>query len=247
MRSASLFAILVSLLLVACNLHKADEDAYLFKIGDSGVSVAEFKRALDLEQPNALSDPGDGDIEAVLTFLNQMIEERLLLVRAEELGIVIAEETLEAAVEKVRADYPDDTFEETLLESAVSFNQWREQLRRRLLLERVVNQELEAHVEIAPEDVAAYYAEHYAGRETAQNEAPMPAESINAAIVTHLRRSKAQERYPAWIQGLQERYGLTVDWERWHQLTENLHPAATPGGEAGMRRVSPPAAAPQAP
>jgi hypothetical protein len=249
MRSAlaSLFPILISLLLAACNLHKGDENAFLFKIGDSSVSVAEFKRALDLEQPGALSDPDEGDLEAVLTFLNQMIEERLLLVRAEELGIVIADETLEAAVEKVRADYPDDTFEETLLESAVSFNQWREQLRRRLLLERVVRQELEERVEIAPEDVAAYYAEHYADREAAGTETPMTAASINAAIVTHLRRTKAQERYPEWIQDLQERYGLVVDWERWHQLTEKLTSVDAPGMGEGMRLVPPPAAAPESP
>jgi hypothetical protein len=244
---APLFPLLISLLLIACNLHEGDEDAFLFKIGDSGVSVAEFKRDLELEQPKALSGEGEGDLEAVLSFLNQMIEERLLLARAGELKTVIDDETLAAAVEKVRADYPDDTFEETLLESAVSFNQWREQLRRRLLLERVVSQELEDRVEIAPEDVAAYYAEHYAGRQTSEDQTPMTAESINAAIVTHLRRTKAQQQYPEWIQGLQERYGLEVDWERWHQLTEKLYPGDTQGGEAGMRLVSPPSAEPEPP
>jgi hypothetical protein len=247
-------AFFAGLLFVACHPHKSDEEAYLFKIGDEGVSVAAFRRALEMEQPNALSQPGGGDVEAVLIFLNQMIEERLLLARAAELGIVIDEEALEAAIDAVRADYPDDTFEETLLESAVSFNQWREQLRRRLLLEKVVNQELEEKVEIAPEDVASYYAEHYANRtETAAEAAaeadeegppaaqkPLAAESINAAIVNHLRRTKAQERYPAWIHSLQTRYGVTVDWDRWHQLTENLHPAAPQGPGEGMHLVSPP-------
>ena len=228
------------LLFEACNLHKGDESAYLFKIGEEGVSVAEFRHALELEQPNALSEQGDGDIEAVLTFLNQVIEERILLARAAELDIVIEDAVLDAAVERVRADYPDDTFEETLLESAVSFNQWRDQLRRRLLLEKVVRQELEEQVEIAPEDVAAYYAEHYADRTTTETGAPMTAESINAAIVTHLRRSKAQAQYPAWIQDLQTRYGLTVDWERWHQLTDKLTPAESHGAGEGMRLVNPP-------
>jgi hypothetical protein len=242
------------LLFVSCHPHKSDEDAYLFKIGDEGVSVAAFRRALELEQPNALSQQEGGDVETVLNFLNQMIEERLLLTRAAELGIVIGEAELEAAIDAVRADYPDDTFEETLLESAVSFNQWREQLRRRLLLEKVVNQELEEKVEIAPEDVASYYAEHYANRteaaagagteadeeKPAAAEKPLAPESINAAIVNHLRRTKAQERYPAWIHNLQTRYGLTVDWDRWHQLTENLYPAAPQGSGEGMRLVSPP-------
>jgi hypothetical protein len=233
---------MAGLLFLACHPRKGDEDAFLFKIGDTGVSVAQFRRALELEQPNALSDQGDGDLETVLTFLNQMIEERLIMARAAELGIVIEEATLAAAVAAVKADYPDDTFEETLLESAVSFNQWREQLRRRLLLEKVVNQELAEQVEIAPEDVAAYYAENYANRRAENTREPMTAESINAAIVTHLRRTKAQERYPAWIQSLQERYGLVVDWERWHQLTEKLLPATSPAAGGGMRLVSPPAA-----
>jgi parvulin-like peptidyl-prolyl isomerase len=236
-----------SLIIVACHARQGDEDAYLFKIGDEGVSVAAFRHALELEQPNALSEQGGGDVETILTFLNQMIEERLLLARGAELGIVIDEEALEAAIDAVRADYPDDTFEETLLENAVSFNQWREQLRRRLLLEKVVNQELEEKVEISPEDVAAYYAQHYANRTQAGEgeplaaEKPLAAESIHTAIVNQLRRSKAQERYPAWIHGLQTRYGVTVDWDRWHQLTENLHAASPQGAGAGMRLVSPPA------
>lgn len=239
--------LMASLLLAACNARKGDEDAFLFKIGDSAVSVAEFKRALEREQPNALSDPVDGDLAAVLTFLNQMIEERLLLARAQELGIAIGDADLDAAVDKVRADYPDDTFEETLLESAVSFNQWREQFRRRLLLEKVVNQELEQQVEIAPEDVAAYYAEHYADRDEAADAQPLAAESVNAAIITHLRRTKAQEGYPAWIQGLQTRYGLEIDWERWQTLTAKLHSALPDGAGEGMRLVTPPTKAPTTP
>jgi hypothetical protein len=231
---------LASLLFIACNAHKSDEDAFLFKIGDEAVSVAEFKRAMEREQPNALSDQGDGDIGAVLTFLNQMIEERLLLARAREIGVTIEDADLNAAVDQVRADYPDDTFEETLLENAVSFNQWREQLKRRLLLEKVVYQELEQQVEIAPEDVAAYYAKNYAGREVATDKAPLTAESVNAAIITHLRRTKAQEGYSAWIQGLQARYGLEIDWERWQTLTAKLHPAPAEGLGEGMRLVTPP-------
>lgn len=234
--------IVASLLFTACKARKSDEAAFLFKIGDGAVSVAEFKRALEHEQPNALSDQGDGDLGAVLTFLNQMIEERLLLARAREIGVTIDDADLDAAVDQVRADYPDDTFEETLLESAVSFNQWREQLRRRLLLEKVVYQELEQQVEIAPEDVAAYYAENYAGREDATNKAPLTAESVNAAIITHLRRTKAQEGYPAWIQGLQTRYGLEIDWERWQTLTTKLHPTSSEGRSEGMRLVTPPTA-----
>ena len=234
--------ITVCLLLAACIASKGDEDAFLFKIGDGAVSVAEFKRALEREQPDALSDQGDGDIGAVLSFLNQMIEERLLLARAREIGVTIEDADLNAAVDQVRADYPDDTFEETLLESAVSFNQWREQLRRRLLLEKVVHQELEQQVEIAPEDVAAYYAEHYAGREDAADTQPLTAERVNAAIITHLRRTKAQEGYPAWIQGLQNRYGLEIDWERWQTLTEKLHPDPSEVAGEGMRLVTPPTA-----
>lgn len=247
LRSALGLLLMASLVFAGCNARKGGDDAFLFKIGDGAVSVAEFKQALEREQPNALSDRGDGDVATVLTFLNQMIEERLLLACAQELGLTIADEDLDAAVDKVRADYPDDTFEETLLESAVSFNQWREQFRRRLLLERVVNQELEQLVEITPEDVATYYAEHYAGREAAADAQPLTAESVNAAIITHLRRTKAQEGYPAWIKGLQTRYGLEINWERWQTLTRKLHPAPPEVAGEGMRLVTPPATEPTPP
>ena len=52
--------------------------------------------------------------------------------------------TRQAAAE-IKKDYPEDTFEKTLLEFAVSYESWETRLRNRLLMEKVVDS-LKLHI-----------------------------------------------------------------------------------------------------
>ena len=146
--------------------------------------------------------------------LNQLSEELIIAERAKDLVIDVTDAELDKAVAAIKADYPDNTFEETLLENAVSFDYWKKRLATRLLVEKVIDRELVDQVNITPEDVADYYQSHYA-EGTPEDEDP---DTINERIVVHLRRQKAEKAYKQWIEELRKLYPVEINRAKWERI-----------------------------
>jgi len=68
--------------------------------------------------------------------LDRLIEDELILAEAEALGLSISGAELERAVREVKGDYPDQSFEDMLLREYIHPAEWREDLRRSLLIGR---------------------------------------------------------------------------------------------------------------
>ena len=196
----------------------APDDAYLIRVGGSSVTVAEFKRAVDAAAEEVF--PGEQEVsreakdELRMRVLNQMTEELIISERGKELGLSVTNEELEHAVADIKADYPDDTFEKTLLENAVSFQAWKKKLATRILINKVIEKELVDKVEITSQDVANYIQTHYPeGVPGDEN-----TEEVNQKIIRHLRHQKAEEMYHDWIEKLRQAHPVEIDQKRWNHL-----------------------------
>jgi SurA-like N-terminal domain len=196
----------------------ARDGGYLLRVGKSVVTVSEFNRAVEAAAEEAY--PGEQEISSAsqndlrMRVLNQLAEELIISERAKALGISLSDEELERAVADIKSDYPDNTFEKTLLENAVSFQAWEKKLATRLLINKVIKSELVDKVEITSQDVAAYFQTHYPeGVPEGEN-----ADEIDQRIVQHLRQQKAEKMYQAWIKDLRKVYPVDVDQDRWNRL-----------------------------
>ena len=201
-----------------CPLAKEAGDNYLIKVGESKITVAEFKHAVATASEEAFSGERNIPQEVLndlrMRVLNQLSEELVIVERAKVLGLSITEAELEAAVSAIKADYPDNTFEETLLENAVSYEAWKQKLATRLLVEKVISKELVDQVQITPDDVAVYYQEHYPrGMDEDQSD-----QDINKRIVKHLRQQKAEQGYKEWIEHLRKAHPVEINREQWNRM-----------------------------
>ena len=115
-----------------------------------------------------------------------MTVEMIVLERAEELGLSISSEEINKAVKEIKDDYPEDTFEKAFLESAVSYESWEARLKNRLLMQKVIDNELNNHIVITPEDIASYYERNYQTTDT-DAESISADKDINENIIKHLR------------------------------------------------------------
>jgi hypothetical protein len=217
LRLSPVFACICLLCLVHCS-RPAKDTGSLIRVGSSTVTVFEFNRAVEAAAEDVY--PGEQEISGEtrndlrMRVLNQMADELIITERAKALGIKVSDEELERAVADVQSDYPDDTFEKTLLENAVSFQAWKKKLALRLLINKVIDGELVDKVEINSRDVTDYFQSHYPeGVPEGEN-----ADEINQRIVQHLRHQKAEEMYQGWIQDLRKTYPVEVDRERWNRL-----------------------------
>lgn len=193
----------------------------LIRVADRVMTVIDFKNAFEIakiayednvkEQPDELR-------RAQVRLLNELTIEMLLLERAEELEISISEAELENAVSEIKSDYPAGEFEKTLLEFAVAYDSWKDRLKNRLILEKVIEEELKNRIAISPEDISEFYRKNIQGRENKSETGQLP-EDINETIVNQLRRQKAEETYNSWIESLKEKYGVEINSDQWEKLT----------------------------
>jgi len=198
----------------------AQEDAYLIRVGTSSVTLAEFKRAVEASGEEAF--PGEQAIgksalkDLRVRVLNQLSEELIIMERANQLNISVSDQELENAIAAVKADYPDDTFEKTLLENAVSYQAWKQKMATRLLIDKVIAKELVDNVQITSDDVTAYFQAHYPEGVPNGEDADL----INKRVVQHLRHQKAEVLYKSWIEKLRTLFPVDVHQQRWNRLVE---------------------------
>jgi len=120
-------------------------------------------------------------------------------------------------IASIKSDYPKGEFDQVLLEQAVSFHQWKSELRIRLLMEKVVDHELEPRIRITQEEISDYYEQHYrsSGSDPEKEE---DVSSIDAIIVQQVRNSKKEAMYREWITALEKQYTLNVNQVAWDSI-----------------------------
>lgn len=197
---------------------KKKEDDYLLRVGNRVMTVSEFNQAVDAAGMEAFSGEKKVDPVALndlrLRVLNQATEEMIIASYAADQGIHVSDEEVDNAVAAVKADYPDNTFEETLLENAVSFQYWKKRLASRMLVEKVISKELVQQVQISADDIAEYYKTNYP-QGLPENE---NADEINQRIVNHLRQQKAETAYKDWLDTLRQAYPVDINRGAWDRL-----------------------------
>ena len=199
-------------------------DEYLIRIGDRVVTVADFSKAYEIAKTaypqSSMQNPEDVK-DTQLRLLNQMTEEMILLQRASELGVSVSDAEVEKAVDKIKSDYPDDVFEETLLENAVSYQSWENGLKTRMLMEKLVEQELKDEIVITADEIASFYKEVY-GDDPSQTGALQNSGDMEEIIVKQLRRKKIELAYKTWMDNLRKQYPVEINREQWEKILNSM-------------------------
>lgn len=215
-------SILLLLPLSACDQPEADlGKEELVRVADRVVTVLDFNNAFEIAKiayDDNIKDQPEDLRQAQIRLLNQLTVETVLLERAEDSGVNITEAELEKAVSAIKSDYPEGEFEKTLLEFAVSYDAWEDRLRNRLIIDKVIEEELKSRITITAEDISEYYQKHYQGREE-ESGSDQTSEDINETIVKQLRRQKAEEIYNSWIEELKGQYTIEINSDSWEKIT----------------------------
>lgn len=214
-------AILSVLFLLSCTDTTFNfNDEYLIRVSERVVTVSDFNQAFEIAKsayPHNVSQNSVLFKEARVRMLNQMIEELLVLQRAAELQIELTESEVTKAIANIKADYPEGVFEQMLLEYAVSYHFWEKRLKIRLMMEKVVQQEVHQNINLTPEEMARFYKEHYEGKQPAPDK-DQEKTDINRLIVKQLRRQKAEAAYQIWIKNLRGKYMVDINQSQWKRL-----------------------------
>lgn len=197
--------------------------ASLVRVNERSITVGEFNRRFDAwsaEFPEP--EKGDAAVEKAmkLRLLHQLTEELILLERAKELNLAISDRELETAIKAIQTDYPEGEFEKIIVEQAIVYGEWKEQLRMRLLKEKVVQEDLETAVSLTPEEVSAAYEANFPARGTEKGQG-LNDTAADKKVIRLVRRQKAQEAYQAWLLDLEARYEVEINAASWEELIDS--------------------------
>jgi peptidyl-prolyl cis-trans isomerase SurA len=95
-----------------------------------------------------------------LQLLAQVINRQLYLQKAEKLGIVATDEEIESRVNQLKAPYTTEEFKKRLQEMGFTEDEYKQELRRNLTIEKLRNKEILSKVAISDADIQSYYNEH---------------------------------------------------------------------------------------
>ncbi|MBI5043452.1 MAG: peptidyl-prolyl cis-trans isomerase [Nitrospirae bacterium] len=92
--------------------------------------------------------------------LNQLIERRLILHEAEAKNILIGDAELNDAVEKIKADYPKERFNEILKAENLTYDRWKDRIREDLIIKKALTSIVDSQINIPDAELKKYYNTH---------------------------------------------------------------------------------------
>jgi hypothetical protein len=189
---------------------------YLIQVGNIAITAFDFNKAFEMEKlsyPSEITENDEFLNAARLDFFKQTIEKMIILERAKELRLNISDSELNKAINDIRADYPEEEFEQVLLKSAISYNMWKKELRDRLLMEKVVAKELGDAIQPDIKDMESYYIKTIEKKDTSDNSSKAQQTATSSSL-----QKKTEEAYDIWIKDLQKKYVIRIDQNQWKKF-----------------------------
>lgn len=203
------------------------------------VTYPELDRALAAQFPNNKMQASDDQaIQLRLDTLRALIDNEIMLQRAEKEGLLASDGDVDAKFNELKAPYTQEQFQKLLEQRKMNVDDLKAQIRRDLSVQKVFNKEIGSHISISDADVAAFYNANKATFNLAENQVRLAQILVTPTPdpnVHNLKNDKAQtdEQARNKIQMLQLRIREGQDFST---LAQNYSEDASAGngGDLGF-------------
>jgi parvulin-like peptidyl-prolyl isomerase len=144
-----------------------------------------FRRIGDSSE--TLSD--DEALTARLGILDDLIMEEILFARARQLKVDVAATELESAYAEAKKEIPEDAFQQELARRNLTPDDMREGLRRQLLAQKVIEQQVGSKVTVSEQEITDFF-----NANRAQFNLPEDAYHLAQIVVTPVREPQPANR-----------------------------------------------------
>lgn len=163
-------AALVAVLAVSCDRTAPSDVAAT--VNGRPITYAELDKQYELSQLASANDGPSGDQQMIqkLEVLRTLIDNEIMLQRAEKLGLMAVDADVDAKVNDLKAPYSTEEFNKQLTARHMSENDLRTQLRRDLSVQKLFNREITAKIEISDKDIGEFYNANQASFNLAESQ-----------------------------------------------------------------------------
>jgi peptidyl-prolyl cis-trans isomerase C len=149
-------------LIVACDKINYFSRPYVATVNGARIYLDEYKVKLaqkkSMLSKELLSDQANYAKRMEEEVLDNMITEKIMYLRAQELGLAVSSGELEKRVNEIKKEYGEG-FPKLFAQEKLNFEQWREDLKKEMLFERLIAVDVNAHIHVSEDEAEDFFNE----------------------------------------------------------------------------------------
>ncbi|MGH9521242.1 MAG: SurA N-terminal domain-containing protein [Terriglobales bacterium] len=160
--AAAVLAVAALLLASACSTSSASPDV-MAKVNGHKILKSEVDKYYDNQVAGAPQQPTEEQATSLrLSILKELIDNEMLMQRAEKLGLLATNEEVEQKLNEIKAPYTQEEFDKRLKDRKITLDDFKRDLRRSITVDKVMNKEITSKINITDGDITDYYNAHKA-------------------------------------------------------------------------------------
>ncbi len=156
----SVLAVVALGLFAACNSHGPDVMA---RVNGHNILKADVDKYFQNQTAGAEQQPVGEQADSLrLSILRELIDNEIIMRRAEKLGLLATDEEVDRKLNEVKSPFTQEQFDQRLKDKKITMEDFKRDIRRSLTVEKVINKEITSKVSVTDQDITSYYNAHKA-------------------------------------------------------------------------------------
>ena len=157
LRSLSLVAASLACLCTSCK--HAVPDNVAASVNNRPISYGDLDKQYKSQFMSSTERPSDDQMMIQkLEVLRSLVDNEIMLQRAEKLGLMATDSDVDAKLTELKAPYTQEEFLKQLTARKMTMDDLKAQLKRDLSIQKLFNKEITSHIAISDKDVSDFYA-----------------------------------------------------------------------------------------
>lgn len=145
--------------MIACKSHVGGD--VMATVDGRKIFRSDIDKYYDAQVAAAQQPPSGEQATALrLNILHQLIEDEIVMRRAEKLGLLATDEEVDRKYNEIKSPLSQEQFDQQLKEKKVTLADFKRDIRRSITVEKVMNKEVSSKINVTDQDITDYYNSH---------------------------------------------------------------------------------------
>jgi peptidyl-prolyl cis-trans isomerase SurA len=160
-RRSGMVLLLVGLLTLSGCSGKSGGEGVAAIVDGRKIYQSEVEKYFQNQTAQAAQPPtGEQAASLRLNILRELIDNEILMRRAEKLGLLATDEEVDRKLNEIKSPYTAEEFAERLKQKKITVDDFKRDIRRSLTVDKVLNKEIISKINISDQDISNYYNTH---------------------------------------------------------------------------------------
>jgi peptidyl-prolyl cis-trans isomerase SurA len=142
---------------------KQDGEDVMARVNGRKITRTQVEKYFNNQTAQSPQKPGAEQADSLrLSILRELIDNEILMQRAEKLGLLATDEEVNSKMAEIKAPYTQEEFDKRLKERNLTLDDFKRDLRRSITVDKVLNKEVTSKINISDDDITNYYNQHKA-------------------------------------------------------------------------------------